>query len=160
MTVIEDELRAELIELKLLPIQEGRWKKVDFRLYSNSTREEYDEVKQKIHIHVPRKTKGIYVLTKGKEVLYIGESGNSTQRRMIRHIDKIYSRTDERSRFFKQRQHQGDLTYYHFELPSLSSAHRKLIEESMNMVIKPAYLTWTVRFKLQRLNGHLSTDVQ
>lgn len=157
---MEDEIRASLIELKLLPIQEGHWKKVDFCLYSDSTREKYDEAKRKIRIHVPDKTKGIYVLMKDTKVLYIGESGSSIQRRMIRHIDKIYSRKDERSLFFKQCQHQGDLSYYHFELSSLPSVHRKLIEESMNIVIKPSYLTWTSRFKLQQLNKLLMADIQ
>lgn len=157
---MEDEIKTRLMELNLLPIQQGHWHNVDFHLYSDSSVKQYDEAKQKIRIHVPHRAKGIYVLMRDKEVLYIGESGSSIQRRMIRHIDKIYSRMDERSLFFQQRQHQGDLSYYYFELPSLSSTHRKLIEESMNMVVKPLYLTWTLKSRLQRLDGHLSTDAQ
>ena len=155
---MENEIRASLTELKLLPIGEGRWKKVDFCIYSDSTKEQFDEARRKILDYVPHSTKGIYVLIKGEEVLYIGESGSSIQKRMMRHIDKIYSRTDERSTFFKQPQNQGDLTYYYFELPLVSSTYRKLIEESMNIVVKPTYLDWTLHIKSQRLQEILSSN--
>lgn len=155
---MESEIKDILMELNLLPIQQGHWKSVDFHLYSDSSVKQYDEAKHKIRVHVPGKTKGIYVLMKGKEVLYIGESGDSIQKRMIRHIEKIYSRTDKRSIFFKQRQHQGNLSYFYLELTSLSSTHRKLIEESMNLAVKPSYLTWTLKSRLRRLDGYFSTN--
>ena len=101
MICIEEVLNT----FQILPISNNNWGNFDVCLYSESSNQEYLNVKKKIRECVPKGTIGIYIIVKDKKVLYIGESGKDIHTRLRRHIDKIYVRTDNRSTFFKLDEH-------------------------------------------------------
>lgn len=136
---------------QILPISNTKWQKFDVCLYPHSTKQEYVDVKKKIRDCVPKETSGVYIITKNKKLLYIGESEKNIHIRLIRHMDKIYIRTDSRSDFFKLEEHQGHLSIYYWALPSNLIDKRKAIEDLLTNALEPEYKKWDLKNKMDLL---------
>lgn len=138
----QQSLETLLHQLHLLPYTNSLWKKMSITLYTKFTREQYTEVKKKIRQSIPKGTGGIYIIAKEDKVLYIGESRSRIVNRLLRHMDKIHWRKDSRADFFKLQEHQGELTLYYRPLEGEWLLKRKIIEELLTIVLKPAYIEY------------------
>ncbi|MFB9759251.1 GIY-YIG nuclease family protein [Ectobacillus funiculus] len=156
--MMKEAIEELLYTLQILPISNSRWQKFDVCLHSYSINQEYINVKKKIHDCVPKGTSGVYVITKNKKVLYIGESEKNIHTRLKRHMDKIYSRTDSRSEFFKLEEHQGHLSIYYWALPSNLIDKRKDIEDLLTNVLEPEYKKWGLKNKMDLLEKLFRED--
>jgi hypothetical protein len=156
--MMKDTIEELLKALHILPISNYKWSKFDVSLYSDSSNEEYLSVKKKIREYVPKKTSGIYIITKGEKVLYIGESEKNIHTRLKSHMDKIYIRTDNRADFFKLEEHQGDLSIYYWSLPSNLINKRRTIEELLTHALEPEYKKWDLKNKMNDIEKLFSED--
>ncbi len=140
--MIKETIERFLTELNILPFPNSLWKSFDICLRFNSSKQQYIEVKRAIREKVVKKTGGLYIIARSKKILYIGESEESIQRRLIRHIDKMFTRTDSRSDFFKLEQHQGLLSIYYLPLPPELIEMRRAFEDLLTNVLEPEYKKW------------------
>jgi hypothetical protein len=104
-----------------------------------SSTQKVAEVKDVIRKSIGNNIGGIYIILKKDTILYIGESEESIRVRIMRHIDKVYRRTDSRSMFFKEEQHQGLLTICFLPLGNEHIGLRKSIEEMLTILLEPEY---------------------
>jgi hypothetical protein len=156
--MMKETIEEILYKLQILPMGNNNWKKFDICLYSDSPIEEYRKAKGKIHDCVPKGTGGVYIIAKDEKVLYIGESKQNILRRLKRHIDKIYIRTDNRSDFFKLEEHQGHLSIYYWPLPPSLIDKRKAIEDLLTNALEPEYKKWDLKNKIDDLEKSLRED--
>lgn len=144
-------IESKLSKLGILPVSSSRWKHFDIILSSDSTVDQYKEVKRTILEAVGKGMGGVYIIKKQEKVLYIGESAKNIHRRLIRHIDKVYKRTDSRADFFKLEEHQGHLSIYYLALCPAQIGKRKAIEDLLTIVLEPEYKRWDTENKLWSL---------
>jgi len=154
---MKDTIEKLLNQLGILPITNPIWTKFDVCLFSNdiSTEKQYKDVKKRIRENVPKGTSGVYIIAKDEKALYIGESEKNIHTRLRRHIDKIYIRTDSRSNFFKQKEHQGQLSIYYWSLPPDLISIRKEIEDLLTNALEPEYKKWDLKNKMKDVENSI-----
>jgi hypothetical protein len=156
--MIKNTIKELLNKLQILPISNDNWEKFDVCLYSNSINQEYLNVKKKISECVPKGISGVYIIAKDEKILYIGESEKDIQARLIRHINKIYIRTDRRADFFKLEEHQGDLSIYYWPLPTTLINKRKAVEDLLTHALEPEYKKWDLKNKMDGIKKLFSKN--
>jgi hypothetical protein len=147
------EIEELLYNLQIIPITNSSWKRFDIELRTASSTQEVAEVKEVIRKSIGDNIGGIYIILKKDTILYIGESEESIRVRIMRHIDKVYRRTNRRSMFFKEEQHQGLLTICFLPLRNELIGLRKSIEEMLIILLEPEYKKWELRNKIKELKA-------
>lgn len=128
-------------QIGILPITNENWLEININLSVESTRTEYLNARKEISNKIATKMTGVYIILKEDRILYIGESQNLSKR-MLKHIAKIYVRTDERSEFFKLEKNQGQLSIRYLLLESKEVPKRQDIENVLTRVLEPEYEKW------------------
>lgn len=132
----KDSAQKQLIELGLLPLNNGVWKSFDVTLYSNSTYDEYLQVLKVIRNNVIADLGGVFIIKLKDEILFVGSSKDNLRYRVIRQMEKIHTRDDKRADFFKKEENQGNLTIY------FSSEDGDSIKKLLKCVLQPKYDKW------------------
>ncbi len=145
---MKESIEELLTTLQILPISNPIWKKFEVTLYSNSTLQQFQSVKEIIRDNVSEGIGGLYIIAKNNKILYVGESEERIRYRLRRHMEKIFSRTDSRSDFFKLGQYQGKLTIFFMQLPSNLINQRKAIEDLLTNALEPEYKRWDFKNKM------------
>lgn len=135
----KESAQKRLMELGLLPLNNGVWKSFNVTLFSTSTYDEYLQALKVIRSNVDEDLGGIFIINLKDSVLFIGESKDNLRYRIIRQMEKVYTRQDHRAYFFKEKKNQGNFTIYY------STEDRENIKHLLKCALRPKYDEWLLK---------------